>query len=117
MLLRSFCLLGGPHMSGDERRSGGFWTSLPGVLTGLAAVLTAGTGLYLALRQSPQSQSSTRELRPPPARPTPASGPSANSVQPSGFTGPMGPLEHGISYSGGDLYDRPATSPEECAQL
>ena len=26
-----------------------FWTSVPGILTGLAAVLTAGTGLYVAV--------------------------------------------------------------------
>jgi hypothetical protein len=26
-----------------------FWTTIPGILTGLAAVLTAGTGLFLAL--------------------------------------------------------------------
>jgi hypothetical protein len=30
-----------------ERQS--FWTTLPGILTGLAALLTAGTGLFLAL--------------------------------------------------------------------
>lgn len=31
----------------DEQK--GFWHSLPGVLTGVAAVLTAATGLYLAV--------------------------------------------------------------------
>ena len=32
-------------------------------------------------------------------------------------TGGMGPLEEGISYNGGDLYDRPSSSPEECSTL
>lgn len=31
----------------DEQK--GFWTSMPGILTGLATVLTAITGLYLAI--------------------------------------------------------------------
>ena len=31
----------------NEKQS--FWTTIPGILTGLAAVLTAGTGLFLAL--------------------------------------------------------------------
>lgn len=29
-----------------------FWSSLPGVLTGLAALLTAGSGLYVVTRQT-----------------------------------------------------------------
>ena len=31
----------------DEKKS--FWTTLPGIFTGIAAVITASTGLYLAL--------------------------------------------------------------------
>lgn len=95
-------------MSDDGNRSGGFWTSIPGVLTGLAAVVTAGTGLYLALHQAPQSQ-------PRPTRPS-VTAPTQISDSPR-FTGPMGPLEHGVSYSQGDLYDRAASSPEQCVQL
>jgi hypothetical protein len=30
-----------------------FWTTLPGIMTALAALLTASTGLYLAVRDSP----------------------------------------------------------------
>ncbi len=30
----------------------GFWTSLPGVLTGIAAVITAATGLYIAINSN-----------------------------------------------------------------
>jgi hypothetical protein len=29
----------------------------------------------------------------------------------------MGPLQPGISYNQGDLYDRPASSPQQCSQL
>ena len=35
----------------QEPRSGSWWLTLPGVLTGLAAVITAGTGLAVALHQ------------------------------------------------------------------
>ena len=95
----------------EDSKQRSFWTSLPGVLTGLAAVVTAGTGLYLALdsvaRQHPKPSD-----QPPPSTPT-LSAPSASG----GFTGPMGPLEPGVSYSGGDLYDQPAETAEFCAQL
>lgn len=38
------------------------------------------------------------------------------SVQPGGrFTGSMGPLEEGVSYNQGDLYDQPSSSPQQCA--
>jgi hypothetical protein len=35
-----------------EKSSGGFWSSLPGILTGFAAVITAITGLYLAIQSN-----------------------------------------------------------------
>jgi len=31
-------------------KSSGFWGSIPGILTGIAAVITATTGLYLAMK-------------------------------------------------------------------
>jgi acyl carrier protein len=30
-----------------------FWKTLPGILTGIAAIMSAGTGLYLALNRAP----------------------------------------------------------------
>jgi hypothetical protein len=33
-----------------------FWNTLPGVLTGVAAIVTAGTGLYLALHETTNKQ-------------------------------------------------------------
>jgi Bacterial SH3 domain len=61
-----------------------FWSSLPGVLTGLAALLTAGTGLYIATRPSTV----------PPVAPKPAPGGQTMAVinDPDGYvnvrTGP-----------------------------
>jgi len=49
---------------------------------------------------------------------------SLQSVMPPGgpkaakrFSGPMGPLEPGISYSQGDMYDRPSSTAQQCATL
>lgn len=42
-----------PEATGPEQRSSGtWWTTLPGVLTGIAAIVTAVTGLLVALRQA-----------------------------------------------------------------
>src|SRR4051812_21587628 len=44
--------MGGLAMAGESAtRSGGFWTSLPGVLTGIAALLSAAGGVYAITRQ------------------------------------------------------------------
>jgi hypothetical protein len=48
----------------NASRRSSFWTSLPGILTGTAAVLTALTGIYLAMRGGPNEH--------PPASKTPA---------------------------------------------
>jgi hypothetical protein len=48
----------------NASRGTSFWTSLPGILTGTAAVLTAVTGIYVAMRGGPNE--------PPPASTTPA---------------------------------------------
>lgn len=109
----------------DESKAG-FWSSLPGVLTAIAALITAGTGAFLALRQpgpDPGPQVSRQETAPPREQPsaaptTPAQGPASTpTAGPDRFTGPMGALEAGISYSGGDLYDRQVSSAEECVTL
>ena len=41
-----------------------FWTTLPGILTGVAAVLTAGTGLFLALNHPGDTSHSDRPQPP-----------------------------------------------------
>jgi hypothetical protein len=41
-------------VSPDARPS--FWTTLPGILTGVAAVVTAATGAYMALHRGPVSR-------------------------------------------------------------
>lgn len=48
----------------NASRKSSFWTSLPGILTGTAAVLTAVTGILVALRGGPNEH--------PPASTTPA---------------------------------------------
>ena len=94
----------------------GFWSSLPGLLTAVAALVTAGTGAYLALRASNPSSSGAPASQQSP-RQEPASTPLSEPVKPERFTGSMGALEQGVSYSGGDIYDRPASSAEQCATL
>lgn len=32
-----------------------FWTTLPGILTGIATIISAVTGLYIAIQKSPES--------------------------------------------------------------
>jgi hypothetical protein len=54
---------------------GHFWSSLPGVLTGLAALLTAGSGLYVVTRQ-PQAPVAT------PTAPAPVAAPSMAAATP-----------------------------------
>jgi hypothetical protein len=49
-----------------------FWTTLPGILTGIAAVITASAGLYLAFVHTNNSNSDV---------PPPSSTPSVNSTQ------------------------------------
>lgn len=44
-----------------EQSSGGFWSSLPGILTGFAAVITAITGLYLAVSGNSSNDSATTD--------------------------------------------------------
>jgi hypothetical protein len=100
-------------MSEDNKS---FWSTLPGLLTAVAALVTAGTGAFLALRASNPSSGA------PPASQQASPQESAStqvpeSVSPERFTGPMGALEQGVSYSGGDIYDRPASSAEQCATL
>src|SRR5215208_7516228 len=72
--------LGWAEPMSQEPRSGSWWLTLPGVLTGLAAVITAVTGLAVALHQisapsGPEKASSEKPVavttqnnsKPPPA--------------------------------------------------
>jgi hypothetical protein len=58
----------------DERRHG-FWSTLPGILTGMAALITAATGGYLAYNRTP-GNSAAPQASPSqaaaPAEPAPA---------------------------------------------
>jgi hypothetical protein len=57
-----------------------------------------------------------RQVPPPFHAPEPDA-PGLNPVGTRRFTGSMGPLEDGISYNQGDLYDRASGSPEDCANF
>ena len=64
-------------MGESSSGSGGFWSSLPGLLTGLAALLTAVGGIYALTRGSGPAPAVER------ARTEPAGVPSANPSQPT----------------------------------
>ena len=69
-----------------------FWTTLPGILTAVAAVIAALTGLIVATRPSANQG---HDKPPSVAR--------------------MGPLLYGVAYLQADIYSRPSSSAEECA--
>jgi hypothetical protein len=72
----------------DSESKQSFWTTIPGMLTGLAAVLTAATGLFLAIYH-PASGDSDQPKRAPivdgDARPAPA------APLPTTATNPLSP--------------------------
>ena len=49
-------------------KTGGFWSSIPGILTGIAAIITATTGLYIAMNgNGPATEEDpTTQQTPPP---------------------------------------------------
>ena len=64
----------------NASRKPSFWTSLPGILTGTAAVLTALTGTYLAVRGG------RNEHPPAPATPVASTTPAASTTPPASTT-------------------------------
>jgi hypothetical protein len=65
----------------DQEQRSGFWSSLPGVLTGSAALITAATGGYLAFdRTSDQASAANHPQAEASAEPKPAA---ASSSQPA----------------------------------
>src|SRR5215208_3824315 len=71
--------LGWAEPMSQEPRSGSWWLTLPGVLTGLAAVITAVTGLAVGLHQI--SAPSSTEKASSPEKPAPVT-PQNNSKTP-----------------------------------
>jgi hypothetical protein len=98
-----------------------FWSSLPGILTGIAALLTAATGLIAAFHGHNKSQDSAQSAPPAitqPATPSPAtpSSPDVNTV--TGFwSGSAESLKMAVlnlNGSGSTLhgtFQRPCVSP------
>ena len=98
--------------------SGGFWSSIPGILTGIAALITAVAGILVLTRQSPSPNPTPTPAAPRDQTPR-AETPQRPRVpnERARATNQMGSLQPGISYNQGDIYDRPAKSPEECSTL
>jgi len=84
----------------------GFWSSFPGILTGIAGVIAAVGGL-IALFNKPPPQ-------PPFPSPPPIVTPGPQPPQPD----KMGRLQEGINYDQADLPgERQTASAEACAEL
>lgn len=87
----------------------GFWHSLPGVLTGVAGVIAAVTGLIVVFHPAPASQGQVPvEVVAPPNPGHPPSKP------------PMGPLQYNVGYEHNDLDAGKwlsANSPEACSDM
>src|SRR5215204_4067217 len=99
----------------QEPRSGSWWLTLPGVLTGLAAVITAGTGLAVALHQisapsgpekasseKPAADTAQNNSKPPPASSdtTTSQTPSSNGATQQSLALPAGTE---VKLAGGDI--------------
>jgi hypothetical protein len=97
------------------------------VLTGIAAVIGAGTAAFVAMRANSSAglrpgieQHASQPASPSAPKPESQAAPPATTtplIGQKGFTGPMGPLEAGISYNQGDIYDNPAESAQDCAKM
>ncbi len=94
-----------------KKDGGSFWTSIPGILTGTAALVTAITALYVALHPAPTVQSAN-----PVASQTTAQ-PAQNTPQPQAAT-PKKPLAlHPVNDNpagraiAGDWYGLPDQTP------
>jgi hypothetical protein len=81
----------------DQEKPRSFWTTLPGILTGVAGLLTAVTGLIVAIRPHPQP--------PPPPSPEASRADAARSQ-----------AANQASPAAADPAGKPAASPRESAE-
>jgi len=102
-------------MSDTEGGRGSFWSTLPGLLTGIAAVIGAGTAAIIAIRSVSTSGANADTAQHPVQRESAAV--PKTVIEQRKFTGPMGPLEMGVSYNQGDIYESPAGSAQDCATM
>ena len=105
-------------MADDQKPS--FWTSIPGVLTAIAALVSAIAGLMLALRPSPTRPDPFRT--PSPVAPTHTEATPQNT-RPGVFVPPpptmsrMGKLMDGVAYLHADIYSRSTATAADCSEL
>lgn len=79
----------------DEEKSKGWWSTVPGLITSLAAAITAVAGLVVAIKQTgwfaPQTSPSTMtQLTTPTATPTPTPTPTVTPTPQRGAATPVG---------------------------
>jgi hypothetical protein len=97
----------------DDQKPHSFWTSLPGVLTGIAALLTAIAGFVIVFKPSPPKYTPppVAVVAPPPVGVPPAAPP----------VGPpparMGELVDGLAYLQADIYSQASNSAADCAEV
>lgn len=98
----------------DDQKPHSFWTSIPGVLTGIAALLTAIAGLVIVFKPGPpkytpppSSVVAPSSVGLPPAPPPVAPTPPAR----------MGELVDGLAYLQADIYSQASNSAADCAEV
>jgi hypothetical protein len=75
----------------EEQERSNFWSTVPGIMTGMAALISAATGGYLAFSRVPATApaAASASQAAPPAELKPAAVPTASpAAQPSGATAP-----------------------------
>jgi len=69
----------------EEQQRSGFWSTVPGILTGVAAVISAATGGYLAFSRMPEKATAASSSQTAPAAELkPAAAAAATPAQPAG---------------------------------
>ena len=118
-----------------DEKSGSFWATIPGMLTGLAALIAAGTSAYVTIQKSGPAAPAPVQAGVAAPAPTPAPLPTAATaaVAPAPLAAtettelpapsaalasrPMGSLHRGIRYGGSDLKVEQSASAVDCARL
>jgi hypothetical protein len=106
-------------MSDPDVGRHGFWSSLPGFLTALGTLIGAVAAAWVAFQSYPGPPHVRDSVVTAASQTTGPSQPheSLTNIGSLTFAGEMGPLEPGISYNQGDIYDQPAESAERCSRI
>lgn len=79
----------------EEQERSNFWSTVPGIMTGMAALISAATGGYLAISRIPDKTAAAASApqAAPPAEVKPAAPPAAPPAQQSSSTAPAALVE------------------------